>query len=289
MRTVTRWVSRVLLMVTSPLIVMARLVAADTAGGGSRAPTSSATTRSARIAIYHLPCARAIGQSALKPDPVLKWSNPIAGEVYGDVFVWTSKGRPEVVASLHKWYSPHTPQPCHRIPLALGGAAGRGTLETARRSGRRLVPRIEMKPIPGLPVPAAVPAQRLRQMRELAANFAGREKLYEETGCREMRLLSQPIYRYVKSEQPVVEQGGALRLGPGHRPGDVPADRGASGRREAAQWHGLARMNHVRCGVSYRERGGLGRTAPAVGAGHGSPRAVRDARSSKNRGDGRAV
>jgi hypothetical protein len=36
----------------------------------------------------------------LRPEPVLSWSNPIMGTIYGDEFVWTADGRPEAVASM---------------------------------------------------------------------------------------------------------------------------------------------------------------------------------------------
>src|SRR5215475_14566430 len=44
----------------------------------------------------------------LQREPVLKWSNPDRGEVHGNVFLWTRDGRPLVVASLFKWFTPHT-------------------------------------------------------------------------------------------------------------------------------------------------------------------------------------
>src|SRR5437016_554409 len=44
----------------------------------------------------------------LVAEPVLRWSNPSAGEVHGNVFLWTSGGRPAVVGSIFKWFSPHT-------------------------------------------------------------------------------------------------------------------------------------------------------------------------------------
>ena len=56
----------------------------------------------------------------LQPEPVLRWSNPIVGEIYGDVFIWTSKGRPEVVASLHKWYSPNHHSAIEFVSLSTG-------------------------------------------------------------------------------------------------------------------------------------------------------------------------
>ena len=51
----------------------------------------------------------------LQPEPVLKWSNPVVGTIYGDVFVWTDEGRPEVVASIYKWYSPRSTGPTSSI------------------------------------------------------------------------------------------------------------------------------------------------------------------------------
>src|SRR5262245_27178602 len=43
----------------------------------------------------------------LQREPVLRWSNPAQGEVHGNVFLWTRDGRPLVVGSLYKWFSPH--------------------------------------------------------------------------------------------------------------------------------------------------------------------------------------
>src|SRR5258706_327040 len=46
----------------------------------------------------------------LHKDPILRWSNPAAGSVYGDVYVWTADGRPEVLASVYRWYQPYRSQ-----------------------------------------------------------------------------------------------------------------------------------------------------------------------------------
>src|SRR5258708_40045913 len=42
----------------------------------------------------------------LEPKSVLRWTNPGTQRVYGDVFVWTLEGRPEVVMSLFKVWEP---------------------------------------------------------------------------------------------------------------------------------------------------------------------------------------
>src|SRR5947209_18906229 len=44
----------------------------------------------------------------LQREPILRWSNPVAGEIHGNVYLWVRDGRPLAVASLHKWFSPKT-------------------------------------------------------------------------------------------------------------------------------------------------------------------------------------
>src|SRR5262245_31238683 len=41
-------------------------------------------------------------------EPKLKWSNPAMSDVQGNVFVWMRDGRPLVVGSLTKWFSPRS-------------------------------------------------------------------------------------------------------------------------------------------------------------------------------------
>src|SRR5262245_14396199 len=42
----------------------------------------------------------------LETNSVLRWTNPEIGRVYGNVYVWTSDGRPEIVMSLLKSWKP---------------------------------------------------------------------------------------------------------------------------------------------------------------------------------------
>src|SRR5215471_2678205 len=39
--------------------------------------------------------------------PLLTYSNPVRGEVFGNVFVWTRKGRPEVLGAIFDFRSEH--------------------------------------------------------------------------------------------------------------------------------------------------------------------------------------
>src|SRR5262245_26928276 len=36
----------------------------------------------------------------MEPEPVLRWTNHLGRRFYGDVYVWTHEGRPEVVATI---------------------------------------------------------------------------------------------------------------------------------------------------------------------------------------------
>ena len=136
--------------------------------------------------------------------PVLKWSNPIRGSVYGDVYIWTLKGRPEVVGSFLEWFHPIQSKEVELHSLSLGPLVAERPDQlswTADRAG------VELKPIPGAPAPAASPVQRLRQIRELAKDFTARQISHTGVGY-EMRLLLQPIYRYEGTEGDLID--GAL-------------------------------------------------------------------------------
>src|SRR6267154_77080 len=41
----------------------------------------------------------------LQPKPLLAYSNPVRGDVHGNVFVWTRNGRPEVVGAFFDFRS----------------------------------------------------------------------------------------------------------------------------------------------------------------------------------------
>jgi hypothetical protein len=66
---------------------------------------------------------------------------------------------------------------------------------------------VQLKPIPDAPAPAKTPAQRLRQIRELAKDFTARQTAWSGVDY-EMRLLLQPLYRYEGTERDLID--GAL-------------------------------------------------------------------------------
>src|SRR5262249_25753815 len=144
------------------------------------------------------------GPLELQSEPVLKWSNPDRGEVHGNVFLWTRNGRPLVVGSLFKWFSPfthmtHEFQSFAEEPLR-ATFHGKPVWKTSQSA-------LNFMDVPKAAAPAASEAQRLLQVKQLAKDFSGWKK--ERDGIEtELRLLPQPIHRYAAPKQGIIN--GAL-------------------------------------------------------------------------------
>lgn len=188
---------------------------------------------------------------ALRKEPVLRWSNPERGEIYGNVFVWTDRGRPEAIGSLFKWYSPYTHMSHEFVSLSLGKiAAKRDGAETWRTEK----PGVTLLPIPEAPRPADTAPGRLSQMRQLARQFTARS-VDREKNQLELRQLTQPIYRYDRpsgKQSPEWLDGALFVFVQGTDPEVFlllearPGDSGVA-------WHyGLARMNSIEFHVAYK-------------------------------------
>jgi hypothetical protein len=136
----------------------------------------------------------------LESKSLLNYSNPVRGEVYGNVFVWTHSGRPEVLGAIFDFRSEN------RMDSEFHVLAGDRT--RAFRDGKSFLrldqPGIEFVPLKEAPPPAATAAGRLRQMRDLARDFAV-ERNHPEQKREFMRLLGQPIYRYSSAAANVVD------------------------------------------------------------------------------------
>ncbi len=144
------------------------------------------------------------------PEPILRWSNPTAGSVFGEVYVWTDNGRPAVVASLYRWFSPDW-----------GDTIEVCSLSDARVAGRRnqaefwspAEPGIQFQTIADADEPATAPAARLVQMRRLASGFVAElaDTRGNDAGTkRQLRLLNQPVFRYPAPKGDTSYLDGAL-------------------------------------------------------------------------------
>jgi len=140
------------------------------------------------------------------PAPILRYTNPLRGDVHSALYVWTREGRPEVVASVSNWYSPRRYLGLAATSLSLDKLVG-------LRDGQEIwLPRgagIELRPIEGAAPPADSAEQRLRQMGALAREFSAdfkRAATYNEGG--KLRLMTRPLHRYESTADDV--QDGAL-------------------------------------------------------------------------------
>lgn len=128
-------------------------------------------------------------------EPVLRWTNPAAGRVYGNTYVWAVGGRPVAVGCL--FWNVH---PWNTFNAELAALAG--TKLVARRDDKvKWQPAAEWKwkPVPGAPAPAATAPQRLVQMKALAGEFV--VELLDTRNApkgdeQNPRLLPKPLHRY---------------------------------------------------------------------------------------------
>ncbi|HWB11425.1 MAG TPA: hypothetical protein VG826_19500 [Pirellulales bacterium] len=186
----------------------------------------------------------------LRPEPVLKWSNPERGRIYGHVFVWTAGGRPEAIASLYKWYHPFTHSSHEFQSLSTGGLSALREGSAAWSTTR---PGVEPRPLAEADPPANTAAARLRQMRDLVRDFRANEtnRAGEQSS---LRCLPQPIYRYESTKEPLVD-GALFAFVQATDPEIVlllEARKDESGK---AAWHyALARLNSITLRVFYQDR-----------------------------------
>lgn len=138
------------------------------------------------------------------PQSLLRWSNPVIGVIYGNVFVWTKDGRPEVIGSILQWYEPHKHATHEFHSLSSGSVEGSrdGSLVWATTK-----PGLQLKPIPQGPLVDESPLVRLRQMRSIVRQL--KVSSTSQSGEQyKLRLLSQPIFRYGDVKSNVLD--GAL-------------------------------------------------------------------------------
>jgi hypothetical protein len=187
-------------------------------------------------------------EAKLVAEPILKWSNPAAGEIHGNVFLWTVHGRPAVVGSLYKWFSPHTHMSHEFHSFSESPLKGRfndAEVWSPRAGG------LKFAPLPEAPKVAASAMQRVGQMRRLAKDFVATKK-ERDGNQQELRLLPQPIYRYSSPEQKVVD-GGLFVFVQGTDP-EVFLLLEARGEGDAAAWQFAAtRMNSVEFHLRYQD------------------------------------
>jgi hypothetical protein len=125
----------------------------------------------------------------LKPDPVLRFNNPVGTVHDGAIFLWLDPAeRPAAAVQVYRgtdgtWFQAFS-------SLSTDALVSDRTWNPSR-------PGVEFKPVPDAPRPADSPERRLRQMHELANGFSA-ELNWDPQTWHNLRLLTKPLARYGK-------------------------------------------------------------------------------------------
>jgi hypothetical protein len=142
----------------------------------------------------------------LRHEPIYVWTNPIRDTQDGAVYVWTCRGRAEIVGSIFSMPAIGKRQrqlfhEFHSLSLSVLVVERPGTHTWVWTP---LAPGIEIAPIVGAPAPARSAPQRLAQLRALTKDFSASTRDHQERRW-ELRLLPQPLYRYASTDPDVLD------------------------------------------------------------------------------------
>lgn len=182
------------------VLAVAVLMAEDKQPADSREEADVAS-ENGRAELARWTLTRVADETPLKrtEKPLLRWSNPQVGRVYGDVYFYLDDGRPLAAVSIYRFFSPFR---------SLNGECVSLTDDplTLTREGRTVwSPKsgVKFQAVPDAPAPAPDRAARLRQMRTLARQFEAvlTDSRNDVTGApQQLRLLPQAVFRCEESK-----------------------------------------------------------------------------------------
>lgn len=146
-------------------------------------------------------------KATLLAKPLLRWSNPTAGSVHGEVYLWSENARPVAISSIYRWYHPFKSFTFEVVSTSSTSMQARENdklLWEAKESG------MTWQALDDAPVPSKAEGGRLIQMRQIARRFSANLADMRTGGAavdRRLRLLSQPVYRYQSPEADIVDGG----------------------------------------------------------------------------------
>jgi hypothetical protein len=141
----------------------------------------------------------------LESKPALRWTNPGTARVYGELYVWTVRGRPEAALTLFKGWEPAWGFTAEMTSLSLTEIVGEREGSVVWNPDK---PGIELRGVPDASAPATTAAGRLRQMKALAAGFSAVMVDYRSNADGErqtLRLLTQPVFQYQSTDPGIID------------------------------------------------------------------------------------
>lgn len=189
------------------------------------------------------------------PEPVLRWSNPTAGEVYGDIFVYTLAGRPMCMVSYYRFFSPNWGSTLEVHSLSPQGIVGR---EQGKPFWTPMAAGVTYTALENVERPAANPAARLVQMRRIADEFQVQlmDTRSNDVGVkRALRRLTQPVFRFPRPETKSDYFDGAIFAFVEGTDPELLLLMDAVGDKDKSVWRfAIARMNRDAISVTHRDR-----------------------------------
>lgn len=188
---------------------------------------------------------------ALNKTPILRWTNPAVGRVYGNVYVVVSDNCPQAIVCPYKWFVPWTSLDMECVSLT--SAAIEGTRE-GKMVWSTEKPGVEWKPVPGHPAAGKSSLERQRQMKKLAEEFTAElldMRINQKGEDQQLRQMTQPVYRYESIKHHVIE-GGVFAYVMGTDP-ELFLLLEVIDEEKSSSWrYGLARMNTDRLAVKFQ-------------------------------------
>ncbi len=188
----------------------------------------------------------------LREAPILQWTNPVGGrKAQGEVFLWTDRGRAEVVVSIYKMLDPtrsyfyEDREFCSLAPGPLVAISPKHEEWKPAEAG------VSWHLLPDVRPPRDTRALRLRQMRLLAGRFTA-DKTTRDGIERNLRLLTQPVYRY-EGDHPDLLDAALFAFVEGTDPEALLLLEARAGERGQTWHYALARMNSLRLRGYYRD------------------------------------
>lgn len=140
------------------------------------------------------------------PEPIMRWNSP--NDWSGDIFVWTDRGRPEILGCILAGPRASGYRPFFHEFHALSLTPLPPQTMARERRWEPTIPGITLTPLKETAPPEDSRSGRLRQLRQLAREFTAHSLF--EGGEWELRLLPQPLYRYPEPPEGVAWVDGAL-------------------------------------------------------------------------------
>ena len=234
--------------------VMGRGAVAD--DGQAAAPDREARTVEMRQIAESLSVVRVEGADkgpvSLRREPLLRWNDPTRQFSDASLWAWGGPGRPQALLALELYA--HSEQRDDNVsswafefisltPDPLDVRGGEGAEAKAADKFREVIngnvhwsptrTKADTRAIPDAPTPAATPALRLVQMRQLVKRFGAKEHPGRMVI---LRLMPHPIDRYADAENGLVD-GAAFVFATGTNPEAILFVEARGSSPDKAAWH----------------------------------------------------